>query len=312
MADGGWYPDPDGAPDRLRWWDGHAWTSDTAAVGAPETSGPPVPPVVPTWRDRAWSVWEERIRPRGPRIVGVLAVVGVAVAAILALRGGLPAGGPGTASAPAPSSSATPDPRPPLARLCASTNPARPAPSPKRLPVPAGPRITDPTAHISYAAQGKPFRRWNQGVWGADGTLGERFATGQYFVTQQHTPDGQYFATVLSGTVPATYGDDPHPNVECAARVIADDVRSRFYPQPNTRTAIANRSITVDGRPAYLVTFHLGFNVRGYDAKGELVAICVVDVPGPDAAALYVSIPDTHKQYDDVVTTAVASLRVTR
>ncbi len=316
MDDGGWYPDPDGSRDRLRWWDGRAWTAATAAVGSPETSRPPVPPPAPTrWdrvrtqRDRLGSLWAERIRPRAPRIAGVVVAVAVAVAAVLALRGGLPAAGP--AAAPAPSTAA-PDPRPPLARLCAATNPARPAPSPRSTPVPRGPRITDPAAHISYTALGAPFRRWNQGIWGTDGTLGERFATGQYFVTQQHTPDGQYLATILSGTVPATYGDDPHPNVECAAKVIADDVRARYYPQPNTRTPVTMRATVVDGRPAYLVTFHLAFHVRGYTAKGELVAVCVVDVPGPSAAAVYISIPDTHKQYDGVITRVITSLRVTR
>jgi uncharacterized RDD family membrane protein YckC len=42
----GWYPDPDGPPDRLRWWDGERWTehrrTDESAPFAPPVAPPPV------------------------------------------------------------------------------------------------------------------------------------------------------------------------------------------------------------------------------------------------------------------------------
>jgi hypothetical protein len=34
----GWHPDPSGAPGRLRWWDGHAWTDH---VHEPQPAAPP-------------------------------------------------------------------------------------------------------------------------------------------------------------------------------------------------------------------------------------------------------------------------------
>ncbi|MCW2567285.1 MAG: hypothetical protein JWN54_1382, partial [Mycobacterium sp.] len=37
----GWYPDPDGTPARLRWWDGVGWT------GATRQGVPVAPPVAP-------------------------------------------------------------------------------------------------------------------------------------------------------------------------------------------------------------------------------------------------------------------------
>jgi hypothetical protein len=240
-----------------------------------------------------------------------MAVLVVAVVVVgLVLTGG--AKSPQDDPVALPSQNSTPDNRPLLEQLCANTSPSNPDPHAPTTPVPPGNRIIDTNAHISYAQQGTPFRAWDLGPWGnVGGGLGEIFTTGQYFVTQADTPDhSPYMATVLSGTVPATYSDDPHPNIECAARVIGDDVRKSYYPQPNTRKDLTAKSMTISGRPAYLLEFHLAFDEPGFNAKGELVAICVIDVPGNKAAALYVSIPDTHQQYDKIVQPLVNSIRV--
>jgi uncharacterized RDD family membrane protein YckC len=39
----GWYPDPDGTPGRLRWWDGERWTEDHRPDDSPRFA-PPVAP----------------------------------------------------------------------------------------------------------------------------------------------------------------------------------------------------------------------------------------------------------------------------
>ncbi|WP_408897723.1 DUF2510 domain-containing protein [Nocardioides sp. R1-1] len=56
MTNAGWYPDPAGAPDTYRYWDGQAWsqmttTQPSASAGAPPTQVPPpatpAPPAAP-------------------------------------------------------------------------------------------------------------------------------------------------------------------------------------------------------------------------------------------------------------------------
>ncbi|MGG7100872.1 DUF2510 domain-containing protein [Rhodococcus sp. 24CO] len=39
----GWFPDPEGVPNQLRWWDGHQWTSATQPTPTPVTPIAPVP-----------------------------------------------------------------------------------------------------------------------------------------------------------------------------------------------------------------------------------------------------------------------------
>ena len=58
-----------------------------------------------------------------------------------------------------------------------------------------------------------------------------------------------------------------------------------------------------------MTEFRLHFNEPGCKAKDELVAVALIDVGRPKAAVLYVSIPDTHRQWDYVVDDALASVR---
>lgn len=299
MDNGGWYPDPQGPRGRMRWWDGAGWTDQVAAEGSPETARPPgvTPP-------RDYPALKHALRRFGPGAGAVIAVV-VVLVVVSTLHGGRSKAGP---DGPGPSGGISS--APPLAQLCNGTSPSRPG---RPVTGGGGPRVVDPRAELSYVHLGRPWKLWDQGTWGqvSGNGLGEKFTTGEYFVTQRATPGGgSYLATVLSGTVPSSYGDDANPNIECAARVIADDVRGLYYPQPNRRKDGDSELLSVSGRAAYVIRFHLAFDLAGYDAKGEEVGICVVDLPNRKVGALYISIPDTHKQYDDVITQVVESLRV--
>jgi hypothetical protein len=194
---------------------------------------------------------------------------------------------------------------PPLARLCPP--PSGSPPATEALPPPSGPRLSDEDAGLSYGALGSPWRPWDQGVWNR-GTLGVEFARGFFIVTETYA-GGDYLASVLSGKVPATVGDSLSLNLDCAGKQVVEDVRNSYYPRPNQLKRIREEVTTVGGRPAWLSEFDLTFQAEGLKARGERVAVVLVDVGRPDAGVLYVSIPETHAEFYPEIDKLIASVR---
>jgi hypothetical protein len=206
-------------------------------------------------------------------------------------------------------SRADPEPsRPPLARLCPPPS-TDPDPGGTELGPVAGPRLADADSGISYLTLGPPWQPWDRSGW-SGGTLGVTFGVGYYFITERYS-GGDYLASVLSGKVPATVGDSLTLNLECAGRQVAEDVRREYYPRPNVQEKVRDEQVVVGGRPAWVSTFHLTFQAAGLEARGEQVAVVLVDVGRPDAAVLYISIPDTHKQWDPQIDRIIASIQPT-
>jgi hypothetical protein len=291
-------PPPPGSADRPTFTSGPV-TGSTAPAGT-VAPWPEVPDIITNERPR---------RPRDPRrdlfiyggIAGGVLVVGLVALLVLVLNGQLGTGkGPLSGSAAAP-----PDVRPPLAKLC----PAPSAPPPVGQPAPpaTGDRTVDEKAGISYAAYGPPWVLWNT-VWHG-GTLQVPYGVGQHFVTESYA-GGDYHASILSAGVPATVNDSTLVDIECVGQQVAADVRAEYYPQPNTMDLMSAGKTTLDGHPAWVTTFRLHFNEPGLQARSELVGVALIDVGKPTAAVLYVSIPDTHRQWDYVVDDAIKSVRV--
>jgi len=227
---------------------------------------------------------------------GVVLVVGVVILLALAMTGNGPLvdrpAGPG-------------DYAPPLAKACppptADTQHLPPAPPP-----PPGPRTTDPRAGISYAEQGPPWIRWDN-VWDA-GDLHVRYGVGQHIVTEVYS-GGEYHASILSGSVPTAENDALSLDLKCTGHQVLADVRASYYPQPNTIEQMRDEVTTLGGRPAWVAKFRLHFHEDGLRATSELVGIALVDVGRPNAAILYISIPNTHSQFDPLVDEELSSLR---
>ena len=248
-------------------------------------------------------------RPRDPRrdlfvyggIAGGVLVIGLVALLVLVLNGQWGSGkGPLSGNAAPP-----PDVRPPLAKLCPA--PSAPAPVGPAAPQVTGDRTVDETAGISYASYGPPWVAWNT-VW-RGGTLQVPYGIGQHFITETYA-GGDYHASILSAAVPATVNDSTLVDIECVGQQVAADVRAQYYPQPNTMDLMSQGKTQLDGHAAWVTRFRLHFNEPGLRAKSELVGVALIDVGKPTAAVLYVSIPDTHRQWDYVVDDAINSVRV--
>ncbi|MEV6932152.1 hypothetical protein AB0M46_47750 [Dactylosporangium sp. NPDC051485] len=277
-------------------------------LGAPP---PPPPPDVPSGgRDRD----DDDPVKRNQRILkwlggGAILVVAVGLIVILVsvlTNNATTPGGLFDRHAEAPS-----DTRPELARRCPP--PSIPPDNPNNgggAEVPPGPRTTDSESGISYKEYGAPWRPLLQN-WRDQGELRITYRQGQDFVTEPNY-DGaghDYHATILSGHVPAAVNDGMVLDLHCVGDQIAADVRISFYPKGNQLEQLEAKDLTLGGRPARLLKFRLHFSEAGLTAKSELVSIALVDLGKPEAAILYVSIPDTHRQYDYVADEAPESIR---
>jgi Protein of unknown function (DUF2510) len=284
----GWYPDPDGTPGLVRWWNGVSWsevatpTGPGVAVQSSPVLAPPAPapfPVPPA---------EEPSAGGGSRtalVVGVslLVLIAVVVAAVFL---GRPASDP---VAESPSSSALPPP--PLA-------------GPE---FPAGTvRIIDEASGISYPYLGENWYEFNLGMQAEVTAI-----AGQYFVTQDLTPGGTTFiAQCTSGPLSEGLGWAGPSTLQSTSLTVADSVRFNYYPHPNERTVLREEARSVDGHAAYLYEFQLAWDTPGYDASGERAALLLVDVGRATPALLYISIPNTHAELYGVIDRVVEAVDV--
>jgi hypothetical protein len=269
----GWYPDPDGAEGMVRWWDGGRW-SDVATPAGPGVavqSSPVLAPPAPRPAPTPFPL-PETAANRTPWIVGISLLVLVAVVGAALFLGrssdGTPAAGPAVPTQPQPQ---------------APVDPTFP---------PGTVRIFDQAAGISYPFLGEGWYEW--GLWSQAETTS---TAGQYFTTQELTPDGTTFISQCSsGPLADGFGWTGAASLPTTLAAVAESVRLHYYPAPNERTVMREEDRTVDGHPARLYEFQLAWDVPGYEATGERAALLLIDVGRPAPALLYISIPNTHAE----------------
>ena len=281
----GWYPDPDGAAGMVRWWNGAGWSDVATPVGpgvAVQSSpalAPPVRPAAPELQPPTRSGSN-----RTPWIVGLSLLVLVAVVGAALFLGNAgqatPVAGPTVPSAQQP--------------------PAGPTFPPGTL------RIIDDVSGISYPYLGTGWYEW--ALWQQEETTN---TAGQYFTTQELTPDGQTFiAQCSSGPLTDGFGWAGPSTLQTTLAAVADRVRLHYYPGPNERKVLRDEDRTVDGHAARLYEFQLSWDVPGFDASGERAALLLIDVGRPAPALLYISIPNTHAELYGVIDLVLDSVEV--
>jgi Protein of unknown function (DUF2510) len=285
----GWYPDPDGAPGLVRWWNGVSW-SDVATPAGPGVVVQASPVLDPRPGPAEYSSIhvEGATPPQGLRagwVVAISLLLLVAVVGAVLFVG---------RSDSEDSSEAAP-------ATTAQTSPS----SGSEFP-PGTVRIVDEIAGISYRYLGTGWYEWD---------LGEQYETdrvaGQYFTTQEVTPDySRFIAQCTSGPLAGDFGWAGPETLQATTVTIADSVRANYYPAPNERKVLRDEARTVDGHAAHLVEFQLSWQVPGYDATGERAAVLLIDVGRPAPALLYVSIPNTHAELYGVIDHVIDSVEV--
>jgi hypothetical protein len=292
----GWYDDPGGDVDQLRWWEGGGWTGITRVRMPHERMVAPPPPV--DWSPADLLDAADRRTSRTTWLV-VLGIVGLI--AVLVATGALPDldGTSGTAQ-PTTSRRAAPAPLP----VPTDTVPL-PVPTPPRPTGPVSGRIVDDTAGLSYSVLGGAWQRWD--MFPFEGMLG---TDGYYRVVQRDAPGGEYWANVTSGLVsPAVASRD---DLTATSRRLITGLDDQYYPD-HRQQGRAERVTTVDGHPGYLISYVAIFNPddsKGYQAKSEQVTVLVVDTGRQLPAVLYISLPDTVRPLWTSVDALVASVRV--
>jgi hypothetical protein len=292
----GWYPDPDGAPGTVRWWNGAGWSDVTTPAGPGVTVGrsfeSPAPRelLAPAEWD-AWGTRDDGVREpagrrrsrRRPLLIG-LGALGVV---LLLLLVAVAMGEDGPVADDPPVAGPTSEP--------GSTFP------------PGTVRVFDEAAGISYPFLGAGWFEWDRGP-----QYETTETAGQYFVTQEDLPDGfdVFIAQCTSGPLAAGYGYAGAATLQATVTAVADSVRVLHYPQPNERQVRRDEALTVDGAPAWVYEFDLTWDAAGYDSSGERAALLLVDVGRAAPALLYLSIPNTHAELYGQIDRVLADVQV--
>ena len=302
----GWYPDPAGTPNRFRYWDGQAWSSDTTdnpfagpagaggTGGAGDSGGAGSPPT------------KQARRRFGPLILALATLVVLVLVGVLVVRG-LFADRPVVDPGPLPSStvsgwddsSPTAEPETPTPTPTVS----QPTPTPTSAPTPT-PRPTEeqplqpcpegqPTARQDHPSDGRihggglsfpEVRGWESSAGSA-----YRWA---YDVGSQvklaESPN--WYSDLTVGALFTGDGfDEPRRSAELVMQCM---ITSGLYQNLVGRENIWSKAVTVDGHPGWSIRADVLVDYPDLATKGDTVEVIVIDTGSPESLAMFVGAAD--------------------
>lgn len=301
MSKAGWYPDPGGQAGMFRWWDGVQWTPTLTSnpyAPPPWLDAGGVPPIREAQQAAAdpyasYRQSEQRRSGRGPMVLlGLigLVVVAVVIGAFSLFGGGLNPFGPG---------------QPPASNPTGNVCPVRDDQNESAAPHTDPPGRTQ-GGQLSYPTLGAP--------WGPVTTESRvpfgRDVYGQNVLVEPNY-DGQGSDWVASVLVGELVAGDGFFSPEQGAEIVTRCVMGVFYGDAELqRVDRVNQATTLDGRDAWLVEMHLGFDIRGLSETGETAIILIVATSAESSSLWYASIPDSRPELLQTARQIQSQLRV--
>ena len=291
----GWYPDPAGAPNRFRYWDGQAWShevTDNPGAAPPGGGGgnggsggdsSPRPD-----RDR---------RRLGPLILIIAFALVLVIAGVLVFRnlfGTRPVVDPGPLPTSTVSgwddSSPTTEPETPTPTPSVS----EPTPEPTASPEPTSeePMQPCPTGQPTVRQDHPSDGRVHGGglsfpeVSGWDSVSGAGFSWAYDVGVQRKLLEPQWQASLAVGALFTGDGfDEPRRAAELVMQCM---ITSGFYDTTAERENVWSKAITVDGHPAWSIRAEVRIDDPQIEADGDTVEVIVVDTGSPESLAMFV------------------------
>ncbi|MEV5408711.1 DUF2510 domain-containing protein [Thermopolyspora sp. NPDC052614] len=201
----------------------------------------------------------------------------------------------------------------------ANTESSPPAPEPTQgtteppQPPSAG-RITDRVSGLSYSYPGAPWQLIEAGQIDSSDPGGQQWSSGFQTLSQDdYEPGKDWFGSVLAGPLAddAPYSG-PQSMRDIAATFLLNNEGSLYEP-PHERRIVADKAITVSGRPGWLLRFEMDFSkqskANGWKWQKELGAVVLVDRGEANPPALlFATVPDNLDT--GVIDQVISSLRV--
>lgn len=326
MAKAGWYPDPGGAADLYRYWDGKAWS----AVTSPNASAPPPSQTLiggstasadglasasssygagqtgygqtgqsnygqANYGQANYGADQrsyQQIPVKKNRHlgwwIGIGAVVVVLVLVIVLVVRNVTGGGGifGTPSDPGSQDA---------------------CPSIPSSSISPGQATGDGRVHggpISYPELSSP---WGAPIGDDRVPFGTDVVSQNVTVEANYAPQSSWVASVLVGQLIA---GDGFFSPEQGSQIVVKCVIGAFYGNAVvTRDDKLNQAMTVDGHQAWIVKTHLSFDIPNLKTKGETATIVIIST-GATAGIFYSSIPDTTPQLQAPADQVLKELKV--
>jgi hypothetical protein len=307
VAVAGWYPDPAGVPGRYRYWDGSSWsTVTTDDPGRPTPAESPATGPTPS-KASGGEPPSRSARWRRPAIIlGVLAVAVSTVVAVAILIGSFRS----LADNPLPNATVSPSD----VSSPADTPTARQLPSATPTPVPLVPcPMGNPNQRASHPIDGRVYGgnlSFEAQQTFEPAALEGRFSFA-YDVLQQTLPVSQnpaWIAQLAVGQLREEDGfvHDARNTVESLARCITTG--TMYSPYVPTRSDIRSESLSIDGRPGWLIESEITVDRPDIALLGDHVIFIVVR-DGKDWGFFFGAVPIGNAQLDAVLASTVRGLR---